>query len=186
MEVDPAGHDDRAWRSIEADEQRGIRFRHTMDDHIGSQALALACREQLVEFARIGHDIAVLVDRHPTRPVPIDEFALHDSSLPLGNRAGGRDTRASGSAIPTFVGDRWRIVQGGSTVELRRRVASVGPRSPPNASKRGVSPLGSLTRAEPAEVLNRLLIAHHELNEEAERIAADLLRAVSVMQVGLH
>lgn len=69
---------------------------------------------------------------------------------------------------------------------LRRRFASVARRSSPNASKRGVSPLGSLTPAERSEVLVRLLIAHPELNDEAERIATDLLMAVTVEQVAFE
>lgn len=56
-------------------------------------------------------------------------------------------------------------------------------RSAPNASKRGASPLGSLDPAERGVVLDRLLIAHPELHDEAERLATDLLTAVSVEQV---
>lgn len=64
-----------------------------------------------------------------------------------------------------------------------RRIGLVGRRSTPKPSKQGTSPLGPLAPAERAEVLDRLLIAHPELNDEAERIAIDLLSAVSVDQV---
>ncbi|MGF1597284.1 MAG: hypothetical protein ACFCVK_10205 [Acidimicrobiales bacterium] len=52
-----------------------------------------------------------------------------------------------------------------------------------SAPKRGASSLGSLAPVERGEVLDALLIAHPELNDEAERIARDLLTAVSVEQV---
>ncbi|MDQ3542747.1 MAG: hypothetical protein M3431_02605 [Actinomycetota bacterium] len=56
-------------------------------------------------------------------------------------------------------------------------------RSAPNVSKRGRSPLGSLAPSERSKVLDALLVAHPELNDEAARIASDLLTAVSVEQV---
>lgn len=56
-------------------------------------------------------------------------------------------------------------------------------RSALEASKKEASPLGALAPAERGEVLDRLLIAHPELNDEAERIASELLTAVSVEQV---
>lgn len=64
-----------------------------------------------------------------------------------------------------------------------RRIGIMGRRSTPKPSKQGASPLGSLAPAEAAEVLDRLLIAHPELNDEAERVAIDLLTAVSVDQI---
>ena len=52
-----------------------------------------------------------------------------------------------------------------------------------SAPKRGALSLGSLAPVERGAVLDALLIAHPELNDEAERIARDLLTAVSVEQV---
>ncbi|MAT03452.1 MAG: hypothetical protein CL424_00155 [Acidimicrobiaceae bacterium] len=56
-------------------------------------------------------------------------------------------------------------------------------RSGSNASQRKSSPLGSLDPAERGVVLDRLLIVHPELHGDAERLATDLLVAVSVERV---
>lgn len=55
-------------------------------------------------------------------------------------------------------------------------------RPAPNASTPPTS-FGSLAPTERSQVLGALLIAHPELNDEAERIARDLLTAVSVEQI---
>jgi hypothetical protein len=66
---------------------------------------------------------------------------------------------------------------------LNRTIAFVARRSAPRASQQSPSAFGSLAPAERAEVFDRLLIAHPELNDEAERIARDLLATASVGQV---
>ena len=86
--------------------------------------------------------------------------------------------------MATFVDGREQIICAApqSNLSLRRRVEYVARRSGSNASQRKSSPLGSLDPAERAVVLDRLLIAHPELHGDAERLATDLLAAVSVEQ----